>query len=161
MSEKIKITRKGYEKLQQDLEHLKTVRRDEIAANMGTALADGDLRESAAYDEARMQQSENEAKIADLEEQLNRSVIISTEEQKGITIGAKVEVHDQQQDRLHIFEIVGTYEVDVYKTKDVKKISEKSPIGEQLQGKDVGDMVAVQTPKGILKYKILSVRYTD
>lgn len=161
MSEKIKITRKGYEKLQQDLEHLKTVRRDEIAANMGTALADGDLRESAAYDEARMQQSENEAKIADLEEQLNRSVIISTEEQKGITLGAKVEVHDQQQDRTHIFEIVGTYEVDVYKTKDVKKISEKSPIGEQLQGKDVGDMVAVQTPKGILKYKILSVRYTD
>jgi transcription elongation factor GreA len=151
----VPMTQKGFQKLSEDLHQLKTTRRSQIAEYMGTALADGDLRESAAYDEARMQQSENEARIAELEDLLARAEIVN-EERSGapfIDLGATVEV--ESGGHKHVFEIVGTYEVDVLKGK----ISDQSPIGRALQGRVAGDEVAVQTARGTVRYRILEVRY--
>jgi len=154
-TERIQMTRKGYEKLKADLEYLKTVRREQISEYMGSAIADGDLRESAAYDEARMQQSENEARIQELEDRLSRAVIIELDEnEKRIGLGAKVSVEDERG-KTHNFEIVGTYEVDVLKGK----ISDQSPIGQALTGQPVGKTVKVQLPKGTAQFKILDVKY--
>lgn len=149
------MTQRGYEKLAETLHHLKTVRREQISEYMGRAIADGDLRESAAYDEARMQQSENEARISEIEDQLHRAVIIAEDASGGAGLGARIRVRDEKgQERQ--FELVGTYEVDVLKGK----ISDASPIGQALSGKHAGDTVEVPLPKGKAKFEILSVEYS-
>ncbi|WP_291430011.1 transcription elongation factor GreA [Deinococcus sp.] len=152
--ERITMTPRGYEKLLETLHFLKTTKREEISENMGRAIADGDLRESAAYDEARMQQSENEARISELESQLERSVIIEEDSSGGAGLGATVTVKDARG-KEHKFELVGTYEVDVLNGK----ISDASPIGKALAGRKAGEKVAVQLPKGTAEFEILAVEY--
>ncbi|WP_034342659.1 GreA/GreB family elongation factor [Deinococcus misasensis] len=176
MTKTHEITVKGYEKLVNDLDHLKKVRRPEISDYMGKAIADGDLRESAAYDEARMLQSENEAKIAELEELVSKAVVIiedlselksasvdlskvkyrvEASRRSGVALGAKVEIQDDKG-KLHTFEIVGAYEADVFK----KKISDQSPLGQELLGKGVGDVVVVRpNEKTTVKYTIKAIHF--
>lgn len=148
------MTQRGYDKLQETLHYLKTTRREEISEYMGSAIADGDLRESAAYDEARTQQSENEARIAELEEQLERAQIVETDTDSGIGLGAKVVIKSEKGVE-RAFELVGTFEVDVLKGK----VSDASPIGQALNGKHVGDTVDVPGPKGINRFTVISVEY--
>ena len=176
MTKTHETTIKGYEKLVNDLDYLKKVRRPEISDYMGKAIADGDLRESAAYDEARMLQSENEAKIAELEELLSKAVIVveDLEELKsakvdiskakvkveasrrnGVALGAKVDIEDEKG-KVHTFEIVGAYEADVFK----KKISDQSPLGQELLGKGIGDTVVVRpNEKTTVKYTIRAIQF--
>src|SRR5690625_6656313 len=78
--EPIYLTTDGLEKIKEELRYLKEVRRQEISDYMGSAIADGDIRESAAYDDARQQQSSNEARIADLEEIIARATVVRSEE---------------------------------------------------------------------------------
>ena len=148
------MTQRGYDKLVETLHHLKTTRREQISDYMGSALADGDLRESAAYDEARMQQSENESRIIELDDQLERAVIVTESAQDGVGLGARVKVKDDKGNE-RAFEIVGTYEVDVLKGR----ISDQSPIGQALAGHRPGDVVTVQLPKGSAKFTLLEVVY--
>lgn len=148
------MTQRGYDKLAETLYHLKTVRREQISEYMGTAIADGDLRESAAYDEARMQQSENEARIVEIENQLERAQIIEGDASKGAGLGAKIRVRDEKGNERQ-FELVGTYEVDVPKGR----VSDASPFGQALAGKREGDKVTVQLPKGTAQFEVLSVDY--
>ncbi|EYB66675.1 transcription elongation factor GreA [Deinococcus phoenicis] len=152
---RITMTQRGYDKLRETLEYLKTTRREQISEYMGSAIADGDLRESAAYDEARMQQSENEARIIELEDQLERAQIIEEDTSGGIGLGAKVRVRDERGNERQ-FELVGTYEVDVLKGK----ISDASPIGQALSGKRAGQTVTVPLPKGTAKFEVLEVTYS-
>lgn len=148
------MTQRGHDKLAETLHHLKTVRREQISEYMGTAIADGDLRESAAYDEARMQQSENEARIAEIENQLERAQITEGDASKGAGLGARIRVRDEKgQERQ--FELVGTYEVDVPRGR----VSDASPFGQALAGKREGDKVTVQLPRGTAKFEVLSVDY--
>ena len=151
---KLPMTQRGHDKLSETLHHLKTTRREQISDYMGSALADGDLRESAAYDEARMQQSENESRIIELEDQLERAVIVSESPQNGVGLGARVKVRDDKGNE-RSFEIVGTYEVDVLKGR----ISDQSPIGQALAGHREGDTVMVQLPKGSARFTLLEVSY--
>lgn len=148
------MTQRGFEKLKETLEHLKTTRREQISDYMGQAIADGDLRESAAYDEARMQQSENEARIAEIEYQLEHAEITAEDSSGGAGLGARIRVRDAQG-REHSFELVGTFEVDILKGK----ISDASPIGQALSGKHAGDTVDVPLPRGKGTFEILSVEY--
>jgi len=154
MAEKMKMTRKGYDQLKKTVEHLKTTRREEISEDMGVAISDGDLRESAAYDQARMDQSENEARILELEDQLENAIVIEEGAQDGVGLGARVKLQDGNG-REHNFEIVGTYEVDILKGK----ISDQSPIGQALSGQREGATVTVQMPRGKQEFKILEVAY--
>ncbi len=152
--EKITMTQRGYDKLAETLHLLKTTRREQISEYMGTAIADGDLRESAAYDEARMQQSENEARIVEIENQLERAQIVAEDASNGAGLGAKIKVRDAKGAERQ-FELVGTYEVDVLHGK----VSDASPIGQALAGKKAGDTVTVQLPKGTAQFTVLSVEY--
>lgn len=151
---KIPMTQRGHDKLAETLNHLKTTRREQISDYMGSALADGDLRESAAYDEARMQQSENESRIIELEDQLERAQIVKESAQNGVGLGAKIKVRDEKGTE-RSFEIVGTYEVDILKGR----ISDQSPIGLALTGCRPGDTVTVPLPKGSAKFTLLEVTY--
>jgi transcription elongation factor GreA len=162
MAEKIKMLPKGLEKLLADLDYLKNVKRAEISENMGIAIADGDLRESAAYDEARMQQSANEARILELEDQLARVEIITLESNKPTVVGLGARVLVSTGVKEMELEIVGTYEVNVLNQKDginVRKISEQSPIGQALANHGVGEVIVVQTPKSTTEFTILRIEY--
>ncbi|MDO4264343.1 MAG: transcription elongation factor GreA [Deinococcus sp.] len=150
---KISITQRGYDRLKETLHHLKTTRREQISENMGRAIEDGDLRESAAYDEARMEQSENEARIRDLEDQLERAVIVEEDAESGAGLGAKVKVRSGKTERT--FELVGTFEADVR----AGKVSDASPIGQALLGARPGDRVQVPGPKGSMEFEVLEVVY--
>ncbi len=152
---RIPMTQRGYDKLQETLQHLKTTRREQISEYMGSAIADGDLRESAAYDEARMQQSENESRIIELEDQLERAQIIAEDASGGAGLGARVRVRDEKG-KEHNFELVGTYEVDVLKGR----VSDASPIGQALSGARPGQTVTVRLPKGTAKFEVLDVTYS-
>ncbi|WP_102126606.1 transcription elongation factor GreA [Deinococcus planocerae] len=152
--QRIPMTQRGYDKLVETLDHLKTTRREQISEYMGSAIADGDLRESAAYDEARMQQSENEARIVEIEDQLERAQIVAEDAAGGAGLGARVRVRDEKGVERQ-FELVGTYEVDVLNNR----ISDASPIGKALSGKRPGQTVTVPLPKGSARFEVLEVTY--
>lgn len=146
------MTQKGYDKLLADLEHLKTTKRDQISEYMGSAIADGDLRESAAYDEARLLQSENEAQIMHLEDQVARAEIIPERQDGAVGLGSRVKVRNSAGKEM-VLEIVGSYETDVL----AGKVSDQSPFGQKLMGAKAGDTVTVPLPKGDQVFELLSV----
>lgn len=149
------VTAKGLERLKEQLRVLKEVKRQEITELMGSALADGDLRESAAYDEARMAQSENEVRIADLEEQIARAVIVERDEKDDYAIiGASLELEDANG-RREVFHLVGTLEADFLENR----ISDDSPFGRSMLGKRAGDEVVVTSNGGKITYKVVSVTF--
>lgn len=157
-NERLAMTQKGYDKLVETLEYLKTTRREEISTYMGKALEDGDLRESAAYDEARMQQSENEARILELEHQLERAYIKEDIDTGSVSVGAKLTIldHDNKERNL---ELVGTFEANALEGK----ISDISPVGAALMGHVVGDEVEIPShplyQNKSYKVTILNVQY--
>lgn len=150
------MTAKGLERLKEQLRYLKEVKRQEITENMGTALADGDLRESAAYDEARMAQSENEVRIADLEELIARAVIVERAEgdEEIAMLGATLELEDEKG-RREVFHLVGTHEADFLENR----ISDDSPFGRSMLGKRAGDQVVVNGNSGKSVFKVVAVTF--
>ncbi len=136
--EPIYLTRSGLERLKEELRYLKEERRQELADYMGSAIADGDLRESAAYDEARLLQSENEARIADLEEIIHRAQTVEYEEGENApaALGATLELEQPDGEEV-TFYLVGTHEADILENR----ISDESPLGQILVGTRAGDTV--------------------
>ena len=150
------LTPKGLQGIKDEFKYLTEVKRQELAEYMGSALADGDLRESAAYDEARMLQSANEARIADLEELLHRAVLIEQNGQTGplkAALGATL-VLEAQGERT-TFQLVGTHEADVLDGR----ISDESPLGQALLGRQVGEQVVLQMGGRQMAYQVLEVRF--
>jgi transcription elongation factor GreA len=148
----IQLTAKGLAKIQEELRYLKEERRQELSEYMGAALADGDIRENAAYDEARLLQSANETRIADLEEIVARAVVVEQEAGADAVarLGASLHLEDERGDR-HVFHLVGSLEADVFENR----ISDESPFGQQLVGRRAGDRVTL----GKLSYRVTSVLY--
>ena len=157
MSKKpIYLTPQGHQKIKDELKYLVEVRRQQISDNMGQAIADGDLRESAAYDEARMEQSANEARIADLEEIVHRAVVV--EHQEGdvavARLGASLTLEDTSGEQ-NTFHLVGTHEADILDNR----ISDESPLGSKLMGKQAGDKVKVPLGNRTTEYTVVDVRF--
>jgi transcription elongation factor GreA len=151
----IQLTPKGLEKIKEELRYLKEVKRQELAEYMGAAIADGDLRESAAYDEARLLQSANEARIADLEEIIDRAVVVEQEEGAAVAqLGASLVLEETSGERV-TFHLVGTHEADVLENR----ISDESPLGRRLVGKRVGDKVVLALGAREVEYTVLEVVY--
>ncbi len=149
------LTRSGYEKLVQDLEHLKTVKRREISKAIGEARAHGDISENAEYDAAKDAQGMNEKKIADLETKLAHARILddtnmSTDE---VLIGATVKLQDLDTSEEMEYTFVSEMEADYTQNK----ISVTSPVGKGLLGHKLGEVVEIPIPAGTLKYKILNI----
>ena len=150
------LTQEGYDKLEQELNYLKTEKRTEIAERIKVARGFGDLSENAEYDEAKNAQSENETQIAELEVKLRNAKIIDAKEidTKTVQIGNCVKLHDIEFDEDIEYTIVGSTEVNLAENK----ISNESPVGKALLGKKKGDTVEVDAPDGIIKFKILSIK---
>jgi len=146
------FSEEGLEKLKQELEELKTVKRHEIAARLEHAKSLGDLSENAEYQEAKEEQSLLESQIVEIEEVLRNAVIIKKDAhsslvQVGSTVGVASE-HGEEN-----FTIVGSEEAD----PKVGKISNESPLGKTFLGHKVGEKVEVKTPGGIIHYSIIAI----
>ena len=150
------LTQEGYDNLEKELEKLKTETRYEIAERIKVALGFGDLSENSEYDEAKNAQAANEIKIAELEEKIKYAKIIDESEidTETVQVGNIVKVLDMEFDEEVEYTIVGSTEVDLSQNK----ISNESPIGQALLGKKVKNIVDVQAPAGILKFKILAIK---
>ena len=154
---KKKYTKEGYQKLIDELEYLKTVRRAEIKEQLKEARSFGDLSENSEYDEARDNQAKCEARIAELEELIKNAEVISEDEAstKIISIGSTVVIR-YKDGAEKTYYIVGSNEVDPTKGK----ISDLSPIGRALIGHKDGDVVFINTPSGEKEVLIVSFKRT-
>ena len=149
------LTQEGYNKLEEELNYLKTEKRSEIAERIKVALGFGDLSENSEYDEAKNAQAENEVKIAELENKLRHAKIIEEKEidTDTVQIGNTVKVLDIEFNEEIEYTIVGSTEVNLADNK----ISNESPLGVALLGSKKNKTVEVNAPAGIMKYKILNI----
>ncbi len=149
------LTQEGFENLEKELEFLKTEKRAEIAERIKVALGFGDLSENSEYDEAKSAQAANEDKIAELENKVRYAKIIDDAEidTKTVQVGNTVKLWDEEFDEEVVYTIVGSTEADLLQNR----ISNESPIGMALLGAKKNQIVEVQAPVGVTKYKILSI----
>ena len=150
------LTQEGYNKLEEELEYLKTVKRKEVAERLKVAISFGDLSENAEYDEAKNEQAKLEEQILKLDEKLRKAVIIdeSQIDLDIVMVGSIVKLYDFDFDEEIEYSIVGSAEADPFEGK----ISNESPVGKALLGARVGETVEVQVPDGVSKFKVLEIR---
>ena len=151
----IYLTKKGYQKLAEDLEYLKTTKRREISKAIGDARAHGDISENADYDAAKDAQGYNEKKIAELEAKLAGARILEDEDipHDEVLIGATVRLKDLDTEEEFEYTLVSEVESDYLQNK----ISVTSPVGKGLLNHKENDVVEISIPAGILKLKILKI----
>lgn len=155
MDKKNILTYEGLKKLEDELENLKVVRRKEVSQKIKEAREQGDLSENAEYDAAKDEQRDIEARIEELEKILKNAEVVVEEEadHDKVSIGCSVKILDCEFDEELEYKIVGSTEANSLKGK----ISNESPVGKALLGKQVGDTVTVETPAGEFSYKVLSI----
>lgn len=155
-NKEVLLTQEGYNKTEEELDYLKSVKRREVSERIKEAIAFGDLSENSEYDEAKNEQAKLEEKIAKLEELLRKAKIINEDEISldTVNIGSIVKVDDKEFDEIVEYTIVGSAEADPYELR----ISNESPVGRALLGHKVGEVVEVQVPDGVIKYEILNIR---
>ncbi len=156
MAEKpIFLTPEGRAKLEAELEHLRSVRRAEVAERIHLAKEEGDIMENSAYDEAKNEQAFVEGRIMTIEQMLKNAVMIdSTRATGNVGLGSVVTVLERGESGEGVFHIVGSAEADPARGR----ISNESPVGRALLGKRVGDEVQVKIPDGVRYLKIKEIR---
>ncbi len=155
MSQKpVYVTPEGLNRLKEELEYLRTVRRPQVAAYIQLAKDGGDIMENAGYDDAKNEQAFVEGRIATLEAMLKNSVLIEESGPSEVVIlGSRVKVAEEGGQE-EAYRIVGWAEVDPTNGR----ISNESPLGQALLGHRVGEEVTVQTPDGVRRFKVLEIR---
>jgi transcription elongation factor GreA len=156
MSDRIYLTRDGYNRLKEDLHVLISKTRKEVLEKIAEARSHGDLSENAEYDAAREEQSQLESRISDLESRLAAATILDPKQIKTdrVYILTSVKLRNlQADDEIIEYTLVSSEEADT----DLHKISVRSPVGKSLIGKSVGDKVRISVPKGELHYEILDI----
>jgi transcription elongation factor GreA len=148
------LTAEKFEELKKELEHLKTVRRKEVAESLEYARSLGDLSENAEYQEARDMQAAIEERISHLEQVIKEAKIVA-HGKKGsmIGLGSEVVIQKEKEKDSRTYTIVGSEEANIHE----HKLSYLSPLGEALMGKAKGDTFTFETPAGAQSYKILNV----
>ena len=156
MSNELRVTNEGLQKLQDELKYLKEVKRQEVVAAIALALSYGDLSENSEYDEAKAEQGKVESRIHELEEILKTVIVIDEQDIQTdvVNIGAIVTVFNKTAGREIEYTIVGATEANPLKGK----ISDRSPIGKAIMGKKTGDVVEVETPAGVITVEITNLR---
>ncbi|MDY3988082.1 MAG: transcription elongation factor GreA [Massilioclostridium sp.] len=149
------LTGEGLSKLEEELEELKTVKRQEVAAKIKVALSFGDLSENSEYDEAKNEQAMVEARIAQVEAMLKNVHVLDDSDLPTdiVSIGSKVLLKDIEFDEDVEYYIVGSTESD----PSEGKISDESPVGKALLGHRVGDRVEVEVPSGMIEFEVLEI----
>lgn len=156
MSEKeVLLTPAGQAKLEDELEHLKSVKRKEVAERIKVAISYGDISENSEYEDAKNEQAFVEGRIITLEKMLRNARIIHEEEVDTgvVSIGSTVRLHDIEFKEDVEYLIVGSAESD----PSQNKISNESPVGRALLGKSVGSLVEVTVPAGMIQYEVLAI----
>ena len=155
-SKKNYITADGLKKLEEELAQLKRYLSNDVAQKIKEAREQGDLSENAEYDAAKDEQRDIEARIEEIEKILkNAEVVVEDEvDLDKINVGCKVKVHDYEFDEDMELKIVGSTEANSLEGK----ISNESPVGKALIGAHTGDVVDVEMPMGIMKYKVLEIQ---
>lgn len=149
------LTKEGLEKLETELEQLKSVRREEVAERIKQAIAFGDISENSEYEDAKNEQAFIEGRILTLEKTLKNARLMTDDEIRDdvVSLGTKVTLKELKSGREVNVTVVASVES---KLKD-GKISNESPVGKAIMGKAVGAKVEVEAPAGIIKYKIMKV----
>src|SRR3954471_6517112 len=152
-TDRVPMTREGYEKLKADLDRMQTVEMPEVAKRIATARDLGDLRENAEYHAAREDQGMLQARIDALRDKLGRAYFIdrSTLPTDTVVFGARVKVKDLDAGDEEVFDLVGPGEEDY----DNNRILTTSPMGQGLLGKKRGEVAEVQAPMGKLRFQVL------
>lgn len=155
MAKQIKLTPQRLSELQEELKYLKTVREKEVADLIKEARSFGDLSENSEYDEAKNEQGKLFSRIAEVEAILENCVIIDEQEisENAVSLGRQVTVEDLEDGTRETYTVVGSQEADPMNGR----ISEDSPFGKALMGKEKGTEVTVEAPMGTLRYKIVEV----
>ncbi|MFM2424424.1 MAG: hypothetical protein RLZZ70_815 [Candidatus Parcubacteria bacterium] len=148
------LTAEKFTELKQELDHLKTVRRKEVAESLEYARSLGDLSENAEYQEARDMQAAIEERIAHLEKVIKEAKIVANDKKGDIVVlGSTVTIVKEKEKDNRTYTIVGSEEANIHE----HKLSYLSPLGEALMGKSKGDEFVFETPAGKMKYKVLKV----
>ncbi len=152
---RIPITKEGYDRLKNELQRLKKEERPVVIRAIEEARAHGDISENAEYEAAKEKQAMIEGKINDLLQKLGSSEVIERSENDNgrIVFGSTVRMEDLETGEIASYRLVGPYESDV----QTGTISVTSPLGKALIGKEEGEEVKVQTPKGMRNFEILEV----
>lgn len=152
-TKQFKMTAAGKEELEKELDYLKTEGRIDIAEKLKVARSYGDLSENSEYDEAKSEQAKIEARISELEYQLDNAVIIDAGSSDTVSMGARVTVIRKNDKVESTYEIVGFAQSNPAEGK----ISDESPVGKALVGAKVGETVVVEAPIGNLELEIKSI----
>ena len=149
------LTAEGLIKLEDELNNLRTVRRQEVAERLKVAISYGDISENSEYDDAKSEQAFIEGRILELEQMINTAIIDDTANKKKgvVSLGSVVVVKDMETGEEEVYTIVGTTEADPFENR----ISNESPVGAAILGQKVNTVVQVNTPVGELAYKIVKV----
>lgn len=155
MPNEVLLSRDGYDRLKKELEELKGSVRMEVAEAIREAKSHGDLRENAAYHEAKLNSARLESRIADLEKVMQIAKIVDRPDDAGESahLGSKVKLEDAEFGDTFVVTLVGSYEADP--AHDM--ISIVSPLGEALIGRIPGDKIEVEAPGGLQRYTIKSI----
>lgn len=150
------LTAEGLKKIEQKFDHLKSVRRREVAERIKQAIEFGDISENSEYEDAKNEQAFIEGEIITLEKMLRNSKLIDEDEvgTDVVSIGATVVLKDLEFGDELEYAIVGSAEADPAELK----ISNESPVGQAILGQKIGSVVEVNVPAGILKYEVLEIR---
>ena len=150
------VTKEGFQKLKEELEQLKNVKRREVAERLKEAISYGDLSENSEYEEAKNEQAFVEGRIAELEEKVKFAKIIQEKQHvKTVQLGTRVVVKDisRKKSEPEEYVIVGSTEANPLE----RKISNESPVGSALLEKKKGDIVKVYVPNGVVEYEIMKL----
>lgn len=151
MKQEFNITKLGKEELEAELELLISQRK-EISEEVATARDFGDLRENSEYDAARKKQALAESRIMEIENILQNAVIIGGGKKDVVALGNQVSLKNLENGKEVKYTMVGAVEANLE-----GKISNESPIGQQIMGKKLGEEVDITTPKGVIKYEITEI----
>lgn len=146
------LTKEGLQRLEEELNELKTVRRREVASRLQEAISYGDLSENAEYEEAKNEQAFVEGRIREIEQIIKDAKVVSGKktQQNAVNIGSTVTLKNQDNQEEETYTIVGTTEVSIFENK----ISNESPLGSALIGNKTGDTITYKSPGGNHTYKI-------
>ncbi|MFA6350242.1 MAG: transcription elongation factor GreA [Candidatus Omnitrophota bacterium] len=149
------LTKKGHQKLVEELEYLRTTKRRALSKAIGEARAHGDISENAEYDAAKDAQGMNEKRIHELEQKLSSCRILDDEDipSDEVLLGACVKLEDTGSGEIMEYTLVSEDEADY----ESNRISVTSPVGKGLLNHKVGDIAEINVPAGVLKYKVLEI----
>jgi transcription elongation factor GreA len=150
------LTSEGHKKLTEEIEHLSTIKRREVAERIKQAREFGDIAENAEYDDAKNEQAMLEHRIATLEDRLKSARVVSKKEIPTgvVAVGTKVKLRDVDAKETIEYRIVGSAEANPAE----HKLSNESPVGKAIIGKKKGETVEVAAPRGSLKFKIMDIK---